>query len=189
MKRFFSHVKSRRGLTLIELLLASAITVMVIGAAGTALILGVRMFHSTTQTAQEQREIKLAEATLKDNFQTALAFKGLSAAPESGKLGALKNYFYFNGDSFVMQLGMSKIETGNILSINITLHGEGKVAYAQYLIETSHITYNGVVVMNNMSGEDVPAGGYEIVLAPGSDQVLYLLVPDRDDPFQVEIEP
>jgi type II secretory pathway component PulJ len=183
------QLNSRRGITLVELLLAVAITVLVIGAAGTALILGVRMFGSTTKTAQEQREIKLVELALKDNLQTALTVKIRTERPDTSEMGEHRHFLYFDGSEFVMQMGNTELKTGNIQSVTIEMQTSNKVSYAKYEIITDHITYYGVVVMNNMPTEDLEGMPERLVfLSSDSSDIFFMEVPDPDDPFQVDTE-
>ena len=189
MKRYLQLARGRRGLSLIELLLAAAITVIIIGAAATALILGARMFGATTQTAQEQREIKLVESALKDTLQTALIVRFRTDRPDESETGKFRYFLFFDGADFVMQMGNTEIRTGNIQKINIELQTNNKVSYAKYEIITDHVTYHGVVVMNNLPVEEVDALPYRTAtLSPGSGSVFCMEVPDPEDPFNVKVD-
>jgi type II secretory pathway pseudopilin PulG len=169
----------KRGFTLAELIVTAAITVIVIGAAAAIMITGLNIFNKSTETAREQREIRLAETALKENLVTALSYNETTS--DALETGDADINLYFNGGEFVMYIGTTMITASDITSIAIDFVAapDAEVCSAQYVIRTKGIEHSGVIVMNNI--KLIPEGAESCDLLPNTTKVLHMTIPKEEN--------
>ena len=170
-----TNIKSKRGFTLAELIVAAVVTVMIIGAAGTSMILGLDIFGSATSTAQQQRDIKLVETALKENILNARSYDISERDPGDIPAEADNEVsLYYDGDELVMQIGDAKITSDNIDSVTVEFLEGNDFCYAEYTISTPGIEHTGAIVMNNIVDD---SGGSSCTLIPNGYTVLHMVLP------------
>jgi len=158
---------SKRGITLVEIIVSSVITVVVIGAASAMLILGMNVFNASTKAAQQQRDVRLVETVLRENLATALSYSF-----SDSKSGDVQ--LFYSGDALNMIIKDKSMALDTVESIEITFELRESVCYAKYLISTRDISQGGAVVMNNIS--DVSSTTL-CVLNPSEDKTLNIDMP------------
>jgi len=136
---------SKRGFTLVELIVSATMTVLLVGATCAAMILGLRVFNATAVTAQQQKDIRLAETALKDSLATARSYTFTTS-----KTGDIQ--LFFTGDTLTMNMNGTALtlNTINTVSVNFEYRSTG-VCYATYEIATDGVNKTGAVVLNNVS--------------------------------------
>ena len=168
------NLKHKKGFTLAELIITAAITVIVIGAAATAMILGLNVFGAAANTVEQQRKIRLAEAAFKENVVIAESYNITAydpAVPFSA--GDRDIYLYYAGDDFVMQMGNTTVKTSGVDSVTVYFHEGDSLCSAEYVISTTGLDYRGVIVMNNIK---TTASGTSCALSPGSTTALHMVI-------------
>lgn len=168
-------IKSKRGFTLVELIVSALITVIIIGAAAAAVALGLEIFNSATKTAAQQRRIKLAETALKENILIAQSYTIGQRAPGTVPEADDGIYLYFDNDVFVILINGSTITVRDIESVEIDFEKASNLCRARYTITPPGLSHSGVIVMNNI--KDIAPNAARCTLTPGSLTVLNMVLP------------
>lgn len=169
-------IKTKRGLTLPELLITSVVTIIIIGAATVIMVMGIRVFKASSETALQQRELRIAETGLKENLLLAQSYDietHISGQAVNAAAGEI--CLYFEGSDFVIQTGDTRVATSGLDGVTVYFIEESGFCRAEYIIKTPGLERRGTVVMNNMEN----ANGTEISLLPGASNVLRMAVPIR----------
>lgn len=77
---------SKRGMTLVELIISIAVTSLIIGAVVTVLFLGIREYGGGTREAQTHQTITFAESVLQNALKTASGAQLSAQAPALGEV-------------------------------------------------------------------------------------------------------
>lgn len=159
------NLRSRKGMTLVELIVVVAFTAVIIGAACAVLYLGMHSFHGGTSDAFSQQKTTLAESYLQRYAATA---SGVSTAADGTANGvifsisnntlSIKKQTVTGGTS--SQADIAEIDGISKISFSIT---NGSLNYTIYAADDSY-KLNGGIVLNNspgavLSSYDVPGSG------------------------------
>lgn len=149
-------INNKRGFTLIELIMTTAITVLLIGAAGVVMILGLRVFNTSAIAAQQQKDTRLVETALKDSLATATSYN--FSASKSGDV-----QLFFSSDTLTMKMNSQTLTLDTINSVEVTyeLRTTG-ACYATYVITTDGVSQKGAVVMNNVTSATASTTTYTL---------------------------
>lgn len=170
--------KSKRGFTLVELIVTALITVIIIGAATSAVVLGLEIFGSARKTAAQQRHIKLVETALKENILIAQSYTIEERVPgEIPDVNERGVCLFFDNDEIVIKIQGSVITVSDIDSVEIVFEEVSTLCRARYTITTPGISHQGAIVMNNIQEIDPDAA--QCLLEPGSLDVLFMLLPEN----------
>jgi prepilin-type N-terminal cleavage/methylation domain-containing protein len=150
------NMRSRKGFTLVELIVAVAFTAVVITAACSVLYLGANSFKTSTVNAVNQQKAALAESYLQRYASTAAVTASKADAKNDGVIFSLAG-----GTLNIKEQTVS----GTVVSFNpvATIDGIGKIGLKiengslNYTIVSSDAacTLRGGIVMNNWKGGEV----------------------------------
>ncbi len=148
------RIRSRRGFTLVEMIVAVVLTAAVIAAACTVLYLGTSSFHTGTENAVNQQKAALAESYLQRYASTAFT---LSPSNEEGSDGIL--FSLANGVLTIRRQTAPGGAMQTVAAIDGIRGMELKIddGTLNYTIVSADGTYRlaGGIVLNNFQGGSV----------------------------------
>lgn len=144
------NFRSRKGMTLVELIVAVAFTAVVIAAACMVLYVGAKSFQSGTTNAVNQQNCTLAESYLQRYASTAFSVSSSDDKSSDGVVFSLKgNTLKISGHT---GSGSSAV-TDEIASIDgiarVNLKIEDKVLNYAIVSADNSYTLSGGIVLNN----------------------------------------
>jgi hypothetical protein len=160
------RLRGKKGLTLVELIVAVAFTAVIIAAACSVLYLGVHVFQSGTSNAFGQQRAALAESYLQRYASTAF---DVSSSVEEDADGVI---FTVSDDTLTIsrQTASSRTAVASVDGISqVEIQAEG--GSLSYTIVTSDRGYrlSGGIVLNN-----APAAMLENFTISNKNEVLFL---------------
>jgi Tfp pilus assembly protein PilE len=144
-------LKSKKGITLVELIISVAFTSIIIAASCSVMFLGEDFFKSGTKSAMNQQNAALAEDYIRR--YAAVAFK------LSEKSDKLEDCAVFTLDNNVLNIECTSpkdtVKVDEIDDIQFKIENN----LLKYTIESKDKTYklSGAVIMNNFETGDAPA--------------------------------
>jgi|GEM_PF-2388056 len=138
-----------KGLTLIELLIALALTGMILSLGYTLYFFGTGSFERGTAQAQAQHNARLADEYLKAELRNALKIE----IAKAGREGEFDGYFHLAEGSLIKS---GERVTGNtLIDLAVSIIKEGNRAILEYRITSSdhneEFVFSNQILLNNIS--------------------------------------
>lgn len=162
-------LRSKKGMTLVELIVAVAFTAVVIAAACMVFYFGSHSFQSGTSNAVNQQKATLVESYLQQYASTAFTF---SSTDDRSTQGAI--FSFSDGTLNIRSRTVSggSTVTSQVASIDgiskIELNIQDKMLNYNIISADQTYTLKGGIVLNNYQSGDVEN------LTPGGGSVLFL---------------
>jgi prepilin-type N-terminal cleavage/methylation domain-containing protein len=149
MKRFCS----KRGMTLAELIMSLAVSVVIIGAACSALYFGSQSAKSGAAAVADHGNAKLVETYFQDILPTASSVS-VSNTKLSDKDSDVWNFYFDSGKNLVVEKnGARQMSVEGIDGIDFTIGNAGNCTRLDYVIHSQDagngFALSGGVVLNN----------------------------------------
>ena len=167
------RIRSKKGISLVELIAVCAISVMVIAAACALLYAASKSAARGTAEAAGHGDAHLLETYLQSGLPTALSVGGEEPDAADGDVTALS--FGDGGELVVETNGGTRQFIDGIQSVTLSLSpagGNGRLSYSILAgSESGSYTLSGGIVLNNVR----QSSGGPWTLAPDSGQAFYFV--------------
>lgn len=152
--------QDKKGMTLVELIIAVAITAIVITAACTMLYLGGNFFRSGTASASNQQKAALAESYIQRYAATAFRLSPAKITDADGVAFTLSNHVLHIDQQTVKSGETSQKEIASVDGIGqVHFQADGKLLSYQIISQDGTYTLSGGTVMNNSVGDEADLTG------------------------------
>lgn len=159
---------SKKGMTLVELIIAVAFTAIVIAAACTVLYLGGNFFKSGTANAASQQKATLAESYLQRYASTAFQLSDKDVGSAGVAFTLSDGVLHMNQRTAAGSSVKTNID--GISQVNLTI--KGKLLTYSIVSKDAAYTLTGGIVTNNYS--DSTADGIKVDLNGVNSSCLFL---------------
>lgn len=173
-------MKSKKGFTLVEMVLATAISVIVIAAVCTVFYTGMHSATDGTAGSVNQNNAVLLESSLQNNFHSAESITVNTAPPLTHIKGTVPaSVYYSNGDFVVEKNGKKQVSVSGIQKLKVSVSGAGNNQKVNYEIYSASgdctFTLSGGIVMYNIKWSGGSA--WDKTIDPTNGNICYMDVP------------
>ena len=148
--------KSKKGITLVELVICCAIIVMLGGACTAVLMSGENIYTNSSKAANAQMDVNVVQTYMKNLLPSSTGI--IQTDVDTAKASTSGTYMYFDGDSFTIRIDGSDTTIRAISDMKYSMVKAGdpnstnaRVQFQYTVTTTDNSTLSGGFVLSNVS--------------------------------------